>query len=128
VRATYSRLFADNTGVSHIEDLNIGLLPGFSAPPAEPLQVAKFVMTSQCSWVGGTPDWKGDVAHPSPGRVLFVILQGETEVTTGDGAIRRFGPGSVILLEDTWGGGHSSRVTGADGFLSLVFALPDPTE
>jgi hypothetical protein len=128
MRATYTRLFADESGVSHFEDLDVGLLSGFAVPPAEPLQLAQFMMTSQCSWVGGTPDWRGDVAHPAPRRDLFVILQGETETTAGDGTIRRFKPGSVIVLEDTWGSGHSSRATGADGFLSLVFVLPDPAE
>jgi hypothetical protein len=128
VYATYTRLFADDSGVSHFEDLDVRLLPGFSVPPAEPLHVAQFMMTSQCSWVGGTPGWKGDVAHPAPHRVLFIILQGETETTAGDGTIRRFKAGSVILLEDTWGSGHSARVTGPDGFLSLVFVLPDPVE
>ena len=126
MNATYTRLFADETGTSHFEDLNVRLIPGFAVPPAAPLQVAQFIMVSECSWVGGTPDWKG-IAHPAPRRVLFVILQGETETTAGDGTVRKFGPGSVILLEDIWGTGHSSRVTGADGFLSLVFTLPDPT-
>ena len=128
VHATYTRLFADDSGVSRFEDLDVRLLPGFFVPPAEPLHVAQFVTTSRCSWVGGLPDWNGGAAHPAPGRVLFVILQGEAETTAGDGTVRRFIPGSVILVEDTWGTGHSSRVTSAGGFLGLVFTLPDPPE
>jgi hypothetical protein len=39
-------------------------------------------------------------------------LSGELEVEVSDGEIRRFGPGSVILVEDTSGKGHVSRVVG----------------
>jgi hypothetical protein len=122
--ATYTRLFADEAGISHFEDLDVRLVPGFAVPPAPPLQVAQFIMVSECSWAGAPPDWNG-IAHPAPRRLLFVGLQGEVEVTAGDGTVRRFGPGSVSLVEDTWGTGHSSRVTGAGEALSLVFTLPD---
>jgi hypothetical protein len=126
MNATYTRVFADATGVSHFADLDVRLVPGFAVPPAAPLQIAPFLTVSECSWVGGAPDWK-EIAHPAPGRVLFVILKGETETTAGDGTVRKFGPGSVILLEDTWGTGHSSRVTDPEGCLSLIFTLPDAT-
>ena len=125
MRATYTRLFTDAAGVSRFEDVDIELLPGFASPPAEPLNVADFMLTERCSWVGGTCDWKGDVMHPAPRRMLFVPIRGEHEVTAGDGETRRFSAGSVILAEDTTGTGHASRITGSDGLLALVFSLPE---
>lgn len=126
MRASYTRLFADATGVSHFEDLDVELLPGFAAPPAEPLHVAEFLSTAQCSWLGGTPAWKGDVPHSVPRRLLFVYLTGESEITAGDGTARRFGPASVLLAEDTWGTGHTTRII-AEG-VCLIFTLSGPAD
>ncbi|MGH7096297.1 MAG: hypothetical protein ACREE4_01400 [Stellaceae bacterium] len=111
--------------MSHFEDFDVELLPGFAAPPAEPAYAAPFLSTGQCSWLGGTPEWKGDIPHPVPRRLLFVYVRGETEITAGDGAVRRFGAGSVLLAEDTWGTGHASRVIGGGDCIGLVFALPE---
>jgi hypothetical protein len=126
MRATYTRLFTDASGVSRFEDIDIELVPGFAVPPAEPLNTADFMLTERCSWVGGRPDWKGDAMHPTPRRLLFVIVKGEVQVQAGSGEIRRFSSGSVALAEDTTGTGHASRITGPDGFLALVFHPQNP--
>jgi uncharacterized cupin superfamily protein len=52
----------------------------------------------------GVVDW-----HNPPERQLVIFLTGETEFETSDGDVRRVGPGSVVLAEDTWGKGHISR-------------------
>ncbi len=41
-----------------------------------------------------------------------------------DGEVRRFEPGNVLLLEDTAGKGHVSRVIGGDATMAVV-QLPD---
>ncbi len=101
------------------------MVPGFAVPPAEPLYHAPFMTTTQCSWIGGTADWKGDVPHPAPYRFLLVNILGEFQVTAGDGSVRDMVPGSVMLVEDTWGTGHSTRSTSGDEGLCLFFAFPD---
>ena len=53
----------------------------------------------------------GDL-HPSPMRMWVFILSGEIEFETSDGERRRVAAGSAILLEDTTGKGHQSRVIG----------------
>lgn len=123
MRATYTRIYADDDGISHFEELAIELLPGYVPHPADPLHVAAFHKTEKCSWIGGPPGWDGEAPHPSPGRVLYVTLRGGARITAGDGISRDFLPGDVLLAEDTWGSGHSAEVTGPDGFISLVFAL-----
>jgi oxalate decarboxylase/phosphoglucose isomerase-like protein (cupin superfamily) len=43
----------------------------------------------------------------------------------GDGVVRQFGPGDIILLEDTWGKGHRTRNIG-DGYADfLVVPIPE---
>ena len=67
---------------------------------------------------GWTSDW-----HTSSARTLFICLIGEWEVTVSDGESRRFAIGSVILVENTSGRGHSSRITSVDGSLVAMIQL-----
>ncbi len=50
--------------------------------------------------------------HPVPRRQYVITLSGEVEIETGDGSVRRFGPGDVMLAEDTTGRGHITRGVG----------------
>jgi hypothetical protein len=126
VRATYTRLYADDHGVSRFEDIGFDLIPGFAMPPADPLHLARFVPAERCYWLGAPADWKGDTAHPTPRRQILVTVQGEYEVTAGNGTKRRFPVGSVVLVEDTTGSGHSTKITSAGE--ALVFAVGLPSE
>jgi len=58
---------------------------------------------------GHVQDW-----HPAPRRQYIVTLSGEAEIEIGDGTVRRFGPGDIILADDTTGQGHITRVVGTE--------------
>ncbi len=124
-RARYARLFADERGESHFDEVEVALEPVDFAPPAPPLQVAAPFPAARCSFVCAPPGWGGQVPHPAPRRQLFCTLRGEYEVTAGDGETRRFPVGSVLLLEDTTGPGHATRIVGGGDVLLLAVALPD---
>ena len=47
--------------------------------------------------------------HTAPRRQLVVNLTGAVDIETGDGSVRRMGPGSILLAEDLTGHGHISR-------------------
>jgi hypothetical protein len=128
MRASYTRLFPDQDGTSHFEELEMELLPGFAAPPAEPLHFSDFVRLGQSRWVGVRPDWRGDAPHPTPRRMLVIPIQGEFEVTAGDGSSRRFKPGDVLIAEDTWGSGHSTQVTSDADSIGLFIELLDTVQ
>ena len=122
MKAHYARLFANQNGRPCIEDLDIELFPGLAVPPAEPLHTASFLAPEgQTFWVGALPDWSGGEPHPAPRRMIFVTVSGEYEVTTAEGAVRSFPAGSVLLVEDTTGSGHSSRVTSSGE--CIIFAV-----
>ena len=123
--ARYIRLYADESGESHFEELEIPLAPVDYAPPAAPLNVAQFLPAAQSLWVGAPPRWAGEAPHPSPRRQIFCALQGEYEVTASDGGARRFPVGSVLLLEDTWGKGHATRIISEDEVLIFGVVLAD---
>ena len=124
-RAHYVRLFADETGESHFEEVEVALEPIDFAPPAPPLHFAGLFPATGCGYLCGPVDWDGQIPHPSPRRQLFCNLNGEYEVTTSDGAVRRFVAGSVLLLEDTIGKGHTTRITSGDDVLIVAVALAD---
>ena len=125
-QAKYVRIFSDENGESHFEDLEVPLPPVDFAPPAAPLNIAQFLPATQTLWVGLPEGWAGEAFHPSPRRQIFCLMQGEAEVTASDGTMRAFPVGSVLLLEDTTGKGHSTRVTSQVDVLIFAVVLADP--
>ncbi len=62
--------------------------------------------------------------HPAPRRQFVITLAGVVEVECGDGSLRRFGPGEIMLADDTTGRGHTTReVEGPRR--SIFIPLPD---
>jgi hypothetical protein len=120
----YTRIFTDDRGRSRFADLNIELAVGFAVPPAEPLYSAPFLAPENTFWIGAPTHWKGDAAHPAPRRAIFVTVRGEYQVTTSDGVMRRFPVGSVLVLEDTTGDGHSTTVTSDEDCFVFAVGLP----
>jgi hypothetical protein len=121
--ASYTRLYADEQGESHFEEIDVELAPVDFAPPAAPLNIAALFPASRCGLVGATRDSAGQVPHPSPRRQLFCNLRGTYEITASDGTTRTFPAGSLLLLEDTTGKGHATRITSQEDVLLVSVAL-----
>jgi hypothetical protein len=121
--ARYVRLFEDEHGDSYFEDMDISLTPVDFAPPAAPLNLASLFAVTHCALVGAPVNWHGEQPHTAPRRQIHCTLKGEYQVTASDSTTRRFPPGSLLLLEDTDGKGHSTRVMGMDDLLMLVVAI-----
>jgi hypothetical protein len=128
MRACYTRLFTDDGGVSRFEDLDVELVPGFAVPPAEPLHSVPFLPAEGSFWVGAPPAWRGDAPHPAPRRQIFITVRGEYQITAGDGTVRRFPTGSVLVLEDTTGTGHSTRITSGEDCIVFAVGVPKATD
>ena len=102
----YAKLWVDADGVSHFDDDELEMALEDYSPPANPIAVHAIANADTATFVllpvGAFEDW-----HPAPRRQYAVIMKGVVEVTAGDGEKRRFGPGMVVLLEDTTGDGAS---------------------
>ena len=123
--AGYTRLVSNSDGGSSFKACEVALTQAFAVPPAEPLHMAPFVSgSSSLVWMGAPSDWKGTEIHPAPQRMVFITVSGEYEVTTSDGNIQRFSAGSVLLIEDTKGLGHSTRIIGPNDAVVLAVMLP----
>ena len=124
----YVRLYTDEQGESHFEDLEIELASVDFAPPAGPLNFAPFLPVEQSRFLGFPVGWAGEAYHSVPSRQVFCVLKGEFQGTASDGTSRRFPVGSLLLQEDTWGKGHSSRITGEVEGLIFAVTLADTGE
>ncbi len=77
---------------------------------------------SDVRFIGAPAGWDSD-PHPAPRRQYVVMLAGTCEATTSDGEVRVFTPGDVVLLEDTSGAGHRTRVPDGADWLAMVVVL-----
>ncbi|MGZ4910798.1 MAG: cupin domain-containing protein [Halobacteriota archaeon] len=121
---TYHSIYDDAKGDSHFGTVTIEQSLSNAAPPAAPFYVSEDRPASNYRFYSFEPGWIGEL-HPAPTRQFLALMSGAVEVETTDGMVRRFGPGDLILLEDTSGKGHVTRNIG-DGYATF-FVVPVPT-
>ncbi len=120
----YTRVITDEIGETHFVDENIEMAPVDFAPPAPALYLSAFKDAKKFVFGKAPVGWSGDW-HPTPKCQYFIYLSGKIEATVSDGEVRVFGPGSVTLLEDTTGKGHTSRVVGDQEVLGVIIQLEE---
>jgi hypothetical protein len=118
--ARYVRLYSDDLGESHFEDVEVPLQQQDFAHADTPLNVARFLPADAVYWVGAPADWSDELLHPSPRRQLLCTVEGEYEITASDGEVRCFPAGSVLLVEDTSGRGHHASITNRGALILTV--------
>ena len=122
-RLGYTRMYVDADGVSHFGEAELPFSLENYAPPANPIAIHRLVDADGATLVfmpaGSFEDW-----HPAPRRQFAFLLAGTVEVTVSDGETRRFAPGTIVLLEDTTGKGHQTRIVGDEDHLSVMVPVP----
>jgi hypothetical protein len=91
----YVRLYAGDDGQSHFEELS---------DPFGPSRASVKDMRLGTSEPGKV--FVGNAPFPH----YDITLSGGMEIEIGDGTVRRFGPGDVMLAEDLTGKGHIGRI------------------
>lgn len=97
------RIYTGADGKSHFEDVTVELKDMGGMGRISDLWRGKGVMFREVSG-----DYDLDF-HTAPRRQFVVNLTGSVDIEIGDGTVRRMGPGSILLAEDTTGQGHKSR-------------------
>lgn len=120
----YIRIYADQNGDSHFEDVEIHLKQTDFSPPAPQVNLSSFSPALRYAFGSFPVGWWGD-QHPTPTRQIFFILSGEATVQVSDGEERHLKAGSIILAEDATGKGHVSWVTSKTDMVAAVVQLPD---
>ncbi len=103
-----TRLYTGKDGESHFEETEVEI---------EKIQAAEGIVFRQVP-PGQVLDW-----HPAPRRQYVITLSGQGEIETSDGTVRRFGPGDIMLADDTTGRGHVTRVVGTKPRLYIQIPL-----
>jgi hypothetical protein len=109
-----TRIFTGPDGRSHFQDLDIatndvgrgldtGVIPAIGAMVRDRRATGPLDMDFHCA----------------PRRQLVIAVGGGVEVSTGDGSLRRFGPGDIVFADDLAGEGHKTR--SLDGLSHMVF-------
>jgi hypothetical protein len=52
-----------------------------------------------------------------------ITLAGQVEIGIGDGTVRRFGAGDVMLADDLTGRGHTTRVVSSEPRITITVPL-----
>lgn len=120
----FPRLIVDDAGGTRFDSISITVLPQQFAPPAMPFSVSTLEPATQCGFLHLPVGWVGE-QHPSPIRMWIYVLEGQMDFESSDGDVRHIGPGSALLLEDTTGRGHSSRVVGDHAVTLAAVRLPE---
>lgn len=113
-----TRIWADESGESHYQDIEIALVP--SGPlgwMSTPLPVASMILRE--NEPGYDYDW-----HVAPRRQYIVMLAGSVEIQVSDGESRTFRPGDIIQMEDVTGKGHKSWSPDGNPRRSIFLPLP----
>jgi hypothetical protein len=95
------------------------------APGIAPLYSSAFFEASRYAFPSAEAGWR-EGWHKAPQRQFLIYLAGVTEFQVSDGEIRRLGPGTILLAEDTIGKGHTSEVVSEDA-VKAVLIQPQPT-
>lgn len=122
--ASALRIWASEDGESHLEDVALAFeesdfLPSAPSMLLTPQEKASGYFIARAP-AGLELDW-----HAAPVRELAVYLTGQGEIEASDGTIRPVEPGTILLVEDTTGIGHKTRVTGTEEMLVVIVTLPD---
>lgn len=116
----YVRIYSDSNGQSHFGEEEVAFQLVDYAPPAPPISVSEALGAEGVSFISSPSGWFGNW-HPVPRRQYIFMLDGELEVEVTNGEMRKFVPGDVMLVEDTKGKGHISRVVGEKrAYLAVV--------
>ena len=97
------RIYSDSEGETRFEDMEIPLKDSGKIGFLSELQTTKGIIFRTV-----TPSYDYEL-HNAPARQYLMVLDGEIEMETSLGDVRRFESGDVILLEDTTGKGHKTK-------------------
>lgn len=112
-----TRLYTGSDNESHFEDLEIPLQDGGNIG-----QLSELVDATGIIFRRTGPEYDYDW-HNAPRRQYIIMLDGAVDVEIGDGTVRRFTTGDVLLVEDTEGRGHKSRAVNNQPRLSVFVTV-----
>ena len=118
----YHKLYVDDVGESHWQDVAVTLEERTFAPPAKAIEISQPETASRTMFLRLKAGWDEPI-HPTPVAQKLICLAGTVRVTASDGEARIIGPGDVWLMQDKHGKGHHTVVTSEEDFVSVIIQL-----
>jgi hypothetical protein len=121
----YVRIWADENGESHLEDVSTERAVQPAGAGTTELRFTPGVRVDRLQFIDADadeqlPDW-----HRAPRRQFVVFLDGWARITASDGDTRELARGGVLLAEDLHGQGH---ITELEPGLRRILQIPmDPS-
>lgn len=112
-----TRIYSGGDGVSHFDDLDYPL-----ADKGEIGRLSELIPATGMILRETGEDYDYDW-HNAPRRQFVLLLQGGVEIEVGDGEVRSFQSGEILLVEDTSGRGHRSRCIQHQARVSVFVTL-----
>ena len=99
----YVHLYTGADGLSYFKDVEVPLQSRSSGTELSELFPASAMVMRR-----NTAEYQLDY-HVAPRKQFIINLTGTVEIVASGGETRQFGPGSIMLADDTTGKGHISR-------------------
>jgi len=99
-----TRIYTDASGESHFQEVDVALKDAGEIGRLSAKLPAKGIIFREND-ADYDYDW-----HTAPEKQYIILLDGEIEIEVSDGEKRTFRGGEVLLVEDTTGRGHKTRV------------------
>ena len=112
-----TRIFSDASGDSHFAELEIPLTDAGEIGRLSAAQTATSIIFREND-ASYDYDW-----HNAPQRQYVILLDGEIEIEVSTGEKRRFRGGDILLVEDTTGKGHRTKISNNQPRRSIFVTL-----
>lgn len=113
-----TRIYTGTDGLTHFDEVEVPLTDGGPIGRLSETLPASGIIFRETD---GTYDYDW---HPAPRKQWLVMLDGCISLETGDGEVREFSGGSILLLEDVTGRGHRTRQLSPGVRRSLFIPIP----
>jgi mannose-6-phosphate isomerase-like protein (cupin superfamily) len=117
----YATIYADQNGKSHFKDTTIKFNKT-DYPDSPPAEISTPIAATKIFFAKMPKGWQRDW-HPSEKKQFFCVLEGQIEITVGDGEKRVFGEGDILFVEDITGKGHQGRIVGETDFVAATIPV-----
>ncbi len=100
----YVHLYTGDDGLAYFKDVEVPMQARDSGTELSELFAAKGMIMRR-----NTSEYQLDY-HTAPRSQFIINLTGTVEIVASGGETRHFGPGSIMLADDTTGKGHISKL------------------
>ena len=98
-----TRLYSDANGDSHFEEVAVPMEEKGDIGALSEALPAKAIIFREVE-----PSYDYDF-HTAPQKQYIILLEGEIQIETSLGKIKKFNAGDILLVEDTTGKGHRTK-------------------